>query len=210
MTSPDSRISAAELIRLMTDHRLRVFTTTDMLNLTKMTPSAATVALQRLALKNILVRIKRGVWVNRLITDLNPLEAAPYLSAPWPAYISFYSALAEYGKVEEIPHIIYAVSPAATRQYKTGIGNFQFCRLPANLMWGYAIKQSGRGGYPIAEPEKALLDLAYLALSRRSAVRFPYKRDGKWDLDMDKLKSYARRFDCRPLVDSLKKNNLWK
>ncbi|MEK6543873.1 MAG: hypothetical protein AABZ44_05505 [Elusimicrobiota bacterium] len=210
MTKTGSSTSATGLIRLITAQGLRIFTTSDMITLTGMTPAAVTVALKRLSIKSLLVKLKRGVWVNRLGVDLNPKEAVPYLSAPWPAYVSLYSALAEQGKVEEIPHVIYAVSPAIKRHYKTRIADFHFHRLPKELMWGYAIKPSGRGGYPIAEPEKAFLDLAYLALSPRSALEFPYKRDGRWDLDRDKLKTYALRFRSQPLIDSLKKNRLWR
>src|SRR3989344_7597114 len=103
-------MSAAELISLLQTHRLRVFTTRDILSLTHETSTAVTQSLFRLEKQKILVRIKRGVWVNKLIENLNPYEAVPYLVSSWPSYVSLHSSLADYGVIEDIPHIVSAVS----------------------------------------------------------------------------------------------------
>ena len=201
--------SAANLIQLMQEQKLRVFMTSDFITFSLMAPSAAVHALRRLASQKIIARIKRGVWVNLLAGDLHPYEAVPFLRAPWPAYVSLYSALADYGLVAEIPQVIYAVSGALPKKYKTQLGDFHIHHLPANLIWGYEIKRIGQGSYPIAEPEKAFLDLVYLALTPRSPLHLPRKRDRRWKLDPTKLKPYALRFRYRPLMDYLKEHRLW-
>ena len=202
-------MTSSGIIGLLRDHNLRIFTTADFITLSGLKDANATQALRRLAAQSLLVRIKRGVWVNKLLSDLNPYEAAPFLRAPWPAYISLHSALADYGVVEEIPHLIYAVTSTMPRKYPTPIGEFRFHHLPQRLIWGFDIRQTGAGQYPLAEREKAFLDLIYLALTPRSPLRLPHKRERKWDLDLVKLTAYARRFDYKPLESWLKLNSLW-
>jgi predicted transcriptional regulator of viral defense system len=202
-------MTSSEIIRLLREHNLRIFTTADFITLSGLKDVNATKALVRLAVQNLVVRIKRGVWANKLVSDLNPYEAVPFLRSPWPAYVSLYSALADYGVVEEIPHLIYAVTSTMPRKYSTTLGEFRFHHLPQPLIWGFEIRQMGAGQYPMAEQEKAFLDLVYLALTPRSVLRLPYKRERTWDLDKIKLTAYARRFDYEPMERWLKANSLW-
>lgn len=196
--------SSLEIVKILNVHKLRVFTTRDVTTLVGITSAAATHALQRLEKQELVVRIKRGLWVNRLASDLNPFEAVPYLRSPWISYVSLHSALSEHGVIEEIPHVIYAVTSALPKNYKTPIGNFHIHHLPDHLMWGYEIKKVGQGSYCMAEPEKAFLDLAYLSLIPRSPVEMVHKRSRKWNLNFKKLNEYARRFKFPPLIDWLR------
>ncbi len=196
-------VPATELLRRIQECRLRVFTTSDVLTLTGLARPAATQALRRLAVRGLIARIKRGVWVNLLVHDLNPWEAVSHLRAPWPSYISLYSALAEYGVFEEIPHIIYAFSSASPKPYQTRMGSFHIHHLPSRHIWGYEIKRVGESLYPIAEPEKAYLDLLYLALVPRSPIKLPPARFNSRRLDKGKLKKYAARFKFTPMSDYL-------
>lgn len=202
-------MTSIEIISLIRNHNLRIFTTADFITLSNSTEVNATAALLRLASKNLIVRIKRGVWVNRMVSDLNPYEAVPFLRAPWPAYVSLHSALADYGVVAEIPHLIYAVTSTMPRRYSTAIGEYRFHHLPQHLIWGFEIRQTGAGHYPVAEREKAFLDLIYLALTPRSPLQIPHKRGRTWELDKSKLTVYARRFHYPPLESWLKANSLW-
>lgn len=204
------RLPATRLLRLLQDHRLRVFSSLDVQTLTHLSPPAVSQALQRLARQGFLHRMKRGVWVNHLVHDLHPYEAVPYLTAPWPSYVSLYTALADYGLVEEIPQVIYAISSTDPRRYSTPVGTFDIRYVSPSLIWGYEMKRVGMGSYPLAEPEKAFLDLAYLALVPRSPLQFPYTRKRRWDLDQKKLSRYALRFKFKPLIRYLKKIHLWK
>lgn len=200
--------AAADLLQVLQSHRLRFFTTADLITLTGMKPSAATQALRRLAAHHLVGRIKRGLWMNRLVQNLHPYEAVPHLKAPWPAYVSLYSALADYGIVEEVPHLIYAVTSNRPKRYQTPLGTFQIHHLPSRLMWGYEVRGTPQAAYLIAEPEKAFLDLAYLALTPRSALGPPHKRTKKWPLDRAKLRTYAARFQFQPLLVYLERAGL--
>ena len=189
-------------------HGLRVFTSSDFITLAGIKGANATATLRRLSSGDLVARIKKGVWVNRIIPDLNPYEAVPFLRAPWPAYVSLHSALADYGVVEEIPQVVYGVSSAVPKIYRTPIGEFRIHHLPQRLIWGYDVRRTGAGGYPIAEREKAFLDLVYLALTPRSSIELPHKRGRKWELDRIRLGRYARRFQYKPLEKWLGKNGL--
>ncbi|MBI4061537.1 MAG: type IV toxin-antitoxin system AbiEi family antitoxin domain-containing protein [Elusimicrobia bacterium] len=199
-------MTALSPIGLIQKHGLRVFTTADFITLSGLAAAAATHALSRLAAQGLIARIKRGVWASRLAADLNAYEAVAYLRAPWPAYISLYSALADYGIVEEIPHVVYGVSPAPPKRYQTAIGDFSIHHLPARLIWGYRVARPGKTSYLLAEPEKAFLDTVYLALIPRSVIGFPHKRGRRWKLDRNKLRRYAKRFRFPPLERWLRYN----
>lgn len=201
-------MSSAAVVRLILAHGLRVFTTADLVTLTGLAPDAAAHALRRLASQELLARLKRGVWMSRLSSDISPYEAVPLLRFPWPAYVSLHSALSDHGIVAEIPHVIYAVSPALPKRYRTPAGEFRIHHLPARLMWGYEARAAGRGSYPLADPEKAFLDLAYLALTPRSPLELPVKRGRRWELDVGKLRRYARRFAYGPLTRWLAQEGL--
>ncbi len=202
-------MTATETIRILREHDLRVFTTSDFITLTGLSDVNATKTLLRLAAQSLVVRIKRGVWVNRLAQQLNPYEAVPFLRAPWPAYVSLHSALADYGVVEEIPHVVYAVTATMPKRYSTAIGEFRFHHLPEHLIWGFEVRQTNSGSYPMAEREKAFLDLIYLALTPRSPLRLPHKRGRSWELDKIRLTVYAKKYAYPPLVSWLKSNSLW-
>ena len=49
----------------------------------------------------LVARIRPGLWT--LETEIDPLRVPPYLTAPYPAYISFWSALVRHGMIEQVP-----------------------------------------------------------------------------------------------------------
>jgi predicted transcriptional regulator of viral defense system len=202
--------SATDLLKLLQENGLRVFSSADVMNLTGMSPAAATQALRRLASRRVLYSMKRGLWANGLVEALEPFEAVPHLTAPWTGYVSLQSALSRHGLVEEIPRTIYAVTAGRSARYATPLGQFNIHHLPKHLIWGFRLEAAGRASYPLAEPEKAFLDLAYLGLIPRSPLGMPYKRDRRWKLDLARLSQYARRFKFPPLLEYLRKQKLFK
>ncbi len=196
--------SATGLLKALQTKGLRTFTTADVITLLDMTPTAATQALRRLAAQGLLASLKRGVWVNRMLADLHPYEAITHLSAPWPSYISLYSALSYHGIVEEVPQTVYAVTTGRGGKLKNPLGTYHLHHLPPRLLWGFRLEKQGSASFPMAEPEKAFLDLAYLGLIPRSPLGMPYTRNKRWELDVDKLTTYAKRFRYPPLMNYLR------
>jgi hypothetical protein len=84
--------------------------------------------------------------------------------APDPAYISLQSALFYHGLIEQIPSVVYAVTPARPRRLRTPVGTISFHRMPPELFKGFELLSGSDA--KIATPEKALFDLLYLAPGR--------------------------------------------
>jgi len=200
-------LPATEIVRLIKSRGLRFFRTSDILTLTGLKPAATTHALQRLASKSLLSQLKRGVWANRLADPLEPAEAVQHLTFPSPSYISLYTALSRQGVIDEVPRAVYAVTTGRPARLHTPLADFHIHHLPARLFWGFQQSHSNGGTFPMADKEKAFLDLAYLGLVPRSPLGVPYSRQ-KWDLDPQKISRYATRFGFPPLNQYLKKRGL--
>jgi predicted transcriptional regulator of viral defense system len=134
----------------------------DVAALLQVSASNATTILRRLAAKGMIVHLSRGRWlVNQKIDRF----ALPELiSAPYPAYVSLQSALFHHGMIEQIPSIIYAVTPARPRRLRTPMGTISYHRMPPELFKGFEFLAGSDA--KIAIPEKALFDLVYLAPGR--------------------------------------------
>ncbi len=202
------RRKATEVLGTLRKSGLRIFRTGDAALLTGLHGPAIVKALSRLADQDLTVRLRRGVWASRLNGELNPYEMAPHLTAPWPSYVSLHSVLSDESVIEEVPHVVYAVTSGRPAVYRTPLGQVHVHHLPSRLLWGYYVRHTGNGTYLVADREKAFLDLVYLALSRRSPLKLPQKRGRAWKLDRKKIQIYARRFQHPPLSQYLKKVGL--
>jgi predicted transcriptional regulator of viral defense system len=113
-------------------------------------------------------RIQRGLWA--LDPDVAPQAVGPFLTAPLPAYVSLFSALAEHGMVEQIPQQISLVSLARPRRILTTLGVFVVHQIAPRLFGGF--EGSERSGF-LAHPEKALFDLVYVRAAAGSRAHVP-------------------------------------
>ena len=123
--------------------------------------SATTKALGRLS---PLVRpLRRGLW--SIGQSIDPLTLAPYLTAPFPSYISLQTALHVHGMISQIPSLIYAVTTDRARQVETAVGTFSFHAVAPEffLPEGFELVGESPNDVRMASPEKALLDVFYLS-----------------------------------------------
>ena len=65
--------------------------------------------LQSMEEAGLVRRLRRGFWA--LDLDIEPFAIAPYLTASFPAYVSFWSALSHHGMIEQIPRRISIACP---------------------------------------------------------------------------------------------------
>ena len=121
------------------------------------TVSHASHLLRSLERAGLVRRLQRGLWAMELNPE--PFSIPPYLTAPFPAYVSFFSALAQHGMIEQIPRQVSVASTAQTRRVLTTLGIYEIHHLAPELFDGYA--GSPETGY-VATPEKALFDAVYL------------------------------------------------
>ena len=112
--------------------------------------------------------MRRGLW--SLDAELDPFALAPYLTAPFPAYVSTFSALAEHGMIEQIPGRVSLVSLDRARRIQTALGAFEVHHIAPELFGGFV---EWRRGGSIAGPEKALFDLVYLRAAAGGRAYLP-------------------------------------
>jgi len=148
---------------------------------------AASQQLRSLERSGIVRRLRRGLWLLR--PDTEPFALPAYLTAPFPAYVSLWSALARHGMIEQIPRQVYVASLARTQQVRTSIGDFSIHHLAPELFGGYA--QTDGGGH-LARPEKALFDTIYLLTPRGGQVRLP-ELELPEDFDEGQLDEWTQR-----------------
>jgi predicted transcriptional regulator of viral defense system len=145
-----------------------VFTTREANALWHSEQTSSSRRLGRLEEAGLVRRIQRGLWT--LDPKLDPRVVGPYLTAPLPAYISLFSALAEHGMVEQIPRQIYLASVGRPRRIVTILGIYVVHQLTPELFGGFEGTE-GRGF--LATPEKALFDLVYVRAATGSRAHLP-------------------------------------
>lgn len=113
-------------------------------------------------------RLRHGLWA--LDPDVDPVVVAPYLTVPYPAYVSLWSALARHDVIEQIPRQVFVVSLDRTRKIDTAIGVFSIHHLAPEVFGGFT--GSPEQGY-LATAEKALFDTVYVRAPRGGRAYFP-------------------------------------
>jgi predicted transcriptional regulator of viral defense system len=128
----------------------------------RMSRSAVSRLLGRLAVTGLVVKIRHGVWATR--SDIDPLALPEYLTAPYPSYVSLYTALYHHGMPSQVPRRIFVASLGRTRLVRTTLATFSVHRIAPELLGGF--RDDPRSGVKMATPEKALVDTLYLARAR--------------------------------------------
>jgi len=147
-----------------------IFTTRGYAQQEGLSLSAASGKLTRLAKKNVLTRITKGVWANRQHPWFHPLGVTPYLIGNEQGYVSFLTALHLHGLISQIPQNIQIASTGHGRRVKTPVGDYELFQIKPELMQEGMVWSETQIPYLMATPEKALLDTLYLAT--RKGKRF--------------------------------------
>lgn len=184
-----------QLEREVTSHNLSVFRMND---LRKLFPDDANirVSVKRMVDGGMLIPVAKGIYTLKSeLLDVEKLATRLY----YPSYISFESALAKYGIINQG---MYGLTLATTRHSKkltlAGV-ECEYCRLKESLFTGYMLVQ----GTYLASPQKACLDLLYLhSLGKRKVNISEWMMEG---LDREELKKYLVLYPhvVRRLVERL-------
>jgi len=159
--------------------KLPVFTTRDM-TARGVPPSYVRRLGNYLVKEKGVTRLERGKFTT--LTD-------PLLGASWmvfPSYLSMTTALHLRGVLLQVPHEIQVITTRKRKEKKTKVmgADVNFFRVGKKLFFGYTYMEYQSHQLPIAEPEKALVDLAY----------FGFEPEGKLmleKLNMKKLEAYV-------------------
>lgn len=133
--------------------------------------------------------LRRGLWA--LDPEVAPFAVATFLTAPFPAYVSFWSALYRHQMIEQIPRQISVASLDRARVVKTTIGAYEIHHIAPELFGGYEGSQAS--GY-VASPEKALFDAVYVRAASGSRAFFP-ELSLPDNFDHGKLRRWTERIE---------------
>jgi predicted transcriptional regulator of viral defense system len=175
-----------------------VFTTREAAALWRSEQSSASHRLRRLGESGLVLQIQRGLWA--LDPKIEPRVVGPYLTNPFPSYVSLFSALAEHEMIEQIPRQISLVSLARPRRISTSLGTYAIHQISPELFGGFEGDQ--RSGY-LARPEKALFDLVYVRAAAGSRAYLP-ELSLPGDFERTELSRWSKRIEnqrLRTLVD---------
>jgi predicted transcriptional regulator of viral defense system len=162
--------------------------------------------LHRLAGSGLLRRIAPGRYV------VGGLAAGAALGQPFflatrivePSYVGFWSALAYYGWTEQAPRIVFVATTRRSGRQTFGRITVRFVRLRSSRFFGYAAVSQGNLEFPMAEPEKAIVDALLLPeLSGGLELIAAALREALPGLDRPKLEAYAVRTGVRSLASRL-------
>lgn len=136
----------------------RVLTTGEATAALHISQSAASRSLRDLERKGLARRLRFGIW---LVGDepVNPHALVAELTRPFPAYVSFASALATHGAIDQIPREIEVATLGKARRVATPLGTYSLHRLPPELFGGFV----EGNGIALATVEKAIFDYFYVA-----------------------------------------------
>jgi predicted transcriptional regulator of viral defense system len=147
-----------------------IVTTSEAAVLWRSTLTTASKRLSRLKASGLVQEISSGVWaVGTSTPDI--LEVVPVLTAPYPSYVSMYSALFIHGMIDQIPRALHVVSLGRQKRVATKVSSVVIHRLQPELFGGYEGQTSLRAG--VATAEKALFDTVVVLSARSGMVTLP-------------------------------------
>ncbi len=128
-------------------------------------PASVRRQLSRLVASGRILQLRRGLYA--LAPPFQKVRPHPFLVANHivrPSYVSLQSALAYYGLIPEHVPMVTSVTTSRPGRRDTPLGAFAYRHINQDLFSGYRLEDL-RGGQNamVAAPEKALLDLLYLA-----------------------------------------------
>lgn len=118
----------------------------------------------RLLREESIIRIKKGLYIFGPDYQKKPVSLELLANLIYsPSYISLEYAISKYGLIPERAFAITSICLSRSKSFKTPVGHFIYKKRPLSA-YPIGIKHieiPHEGGYLMAEPEKALVDLIY-------------------------------------------------
>jgi len=174
-----------ELIKFLDRLNKPFYSIADLEKITSLSRKSLYVTLKRLVDRGILEKVGPGIY--RPFTSKTSMEkiaASLYV----PNYLSFESLLSRYGVLNLVPYTITFATTRKTRRITLLGRAIEYRQIKKELFWGYEIK----GGIYTAKPEKAFLDLVYLASRGVASVDLDELDTKK--LSSKKVKEFSKKF----------------
>jgi hypothetical protein len=174
-----------ELLRMLRRIDKPYYTISDLEKVTTLPRSSLYVAIKRWVAAGILQKVAQGIYLPMgKMVPLKIIAAQLY----FPSYLSFESALAQYGILNLIPYSITFATTRKTRKYTLNGREIEFRQIAPPLYFGFEMKN----GAFVALPEKAFLDEIYFVVRGRTSLD-PDEIDLK-KMSSKVLRDYSKRF----------------
>lgn len=174
-----------EFIRQLQSLDRGFFTTADLEKITHLSRASLKVSLNRLVHQDVLTRLKRGVYQ----LSLNPVDVPRVANQLYyPSYLSFESALSQYGILSQIPFTETFATTNKSKKMTLNHVEVEFTQLKNELYFGYQLERN----IYLAEPEKALLDQLYMVSRGKRTLNI--KELDLSSLNLNKFRLYAKKY----------------
>ncbi len=168
----------------------------------KVSVSQASRLMRTLEAQNLARHVRYGLWIVGS-GSVDPRAIVEEITRPYPAYVSFMSALNAHGMIDQLPREISVASLDSAKLVKTELGTFSVHHLPPGLFGGWV----EHDGVKLARPEKALFDLAYVSAVHGGRPRRIPELELPADFDRDELDRWLARIES-PRVRTLTSRGL--
>lgn len=124
--------------------------------------------------KGLITKLRRGVFIlnaNDQKIPCSSLYIANQLYSP--SYVSMEYALSHYGLIPERTTDLTSITTKKTQSFKNKLGVFTYQHIKREGFRGFTAQKDNVGlSFFIAEPEKAIVDLLYLDMSKFKQQNF--------------------------------------
>jgi len=178
-------MKSIELMKILERINKPFYSIADVEKITGVSRKSIYVTLNRLVENGILERIGTGIY--RLFTakvSVEKIAGSLYM----PNYLSFESALSRYGILNLVPYTLTFATSRKTKRSVIEGRDVEFRQVKKDLFWGYQMQ----GGIYVARPEKAFLDLVYLA--SRGIASIDLDEINLKKLSMTTVKEFSKRY----------------
>lgn len=190
---------------------LKVIATLNDLKIKVVTPSSLSKILDidnENTIYKIIERLEKNKLINRLIkgkyivsnVNISDFEKANLILSP--SYISLESALTYYGVLPQFTYSITSVTTQKSKRFEIGDKEYEYTKISRNFYSDFVKKDN----FLIATPEKAFIDLIYLASKKLRKIELT-------DLDMsiidwDLFNKLRVQINYMPFQNYLERNNI--
>jgi len=168
----------------------RIVTTGEAAAALDVSVSQASRFLRTLEARDLARHVRYGLWIVGP-GSVDPRTLIEDITRPYPAYVSFTSALNAHGLIDQAPREISVASLEGAKRVKTALGTYAIHRLPPALFGGW----DERDGVKLARPEKALFDLAYVSAVHGARPRRVPELELPAGFDRDSLAHWLSRVE---------------
>ena len=199
-------ITITHILRRLGELGVAAFDEDEFRRIFALDPKRAYKVLHRLAARGVVRRVWHGRYV---VVGIGPAEVLgqPLFLATRlvePSYVSFWSAIHFYGWTEQAPRIVFVATTTHSGSRRVDSFDVRLVRIAPPRFFGYATARQGSFEFPVAEPEKAIVDSTYLPdLAGGIGLVAEALREAKDALDHVRLEAYAVAMEVRSLCSRL-------